>query len=188
DYRFSMDQVIPGLWLGGRNAAKNAQVLRSRRVSRVLTVDDLNLPDRLLEQFDDGAHRFVRLEDHARENLLDRLQECLQFIGEALEGGHNVLVHCRVGVSRSASVVIAYLMQSQQLAFQSAYDLVKAGRPVIGPNDGFVEQLRLFEQMGCQVDKDHAGYKELVERLKEETAILENSKLPAPSPRQGDLS
>uniref|UniRef100_A0A1I8HNA3 protein-tyrosine-phosphatase n=2 Tax=Macrostomum lignano TaxID=282301 RepID=A0A1I8HNA3_9PLAT len=79
-------------------------------------------------------------------------------------------------------------MQSRQLAFQSAYDLVKAGRPVIGPNDGFVEQLRLFEQMGCQVDKDHAGYKELVERLKEETAILENSKLPAPSPRQGDLS
>jgi Icc-related predicted phosphoesterase len=58
----------------------------------------------------------------------------------------NVLVHCEQGMSRSATIVIAYLMYSMDITYQQAHLLVKRARPFICPNDGFVEQLQIFEK------------------------------------------
>lgn len=52
------------------------------------------------------------------------------------------LVHCNAGVSRSAAIVIGYLMSREGLAFNAALALVKAARPAIRPNPGFHEQLK----------------------------------------------
>ena len=61
-----------------------------------------------------------------------------------------VLVHCVAGVSRSASIVMGYLMWKHVAAcFSEARSIVKAARPIINPNLGFVLQLRLFERAGC---------------------------------------
>ncbi len=49
------------------------------------------------------------------------------------------------GISRSASVVIAFVMRTRQLSFEEAFQLVKNARPFICPNRGFVEQLRQFD-------------------------------------------
>ena len=49
------------------------------------------------------------------------------------------------GVSRSASFVIAYTMKNKKIPFSEAKDLVKSKRYNIGPNEGFVEQLQIFE-------------------------------------------
>lgn len=51
-----------------------------------------------------------------------------------------VLVHCRVGVSRSATLVLAYLMLKQDLTLVEAICAVKDNRGVI-PNRGFLRQL-----------------------------------------------
>ncbi|XP_017028717.1 dual specificity protein phosphatase 19 [Drosophila kikkawai] len=53
-----------------------------------------------------------------------------------------VLVHCNAGVSRSASVVIGYLMQRRDMSAEDAYNLVKSWRPCIQPNAGFMRQLK----------------------------------------------
>lgn len=57
----------------------------------------------------------------------------------------NVLIHCMMGVSRSASLVIWYLMTRGNLTLTEAYNLVKQKRPIINPNRGFVEQLKALE-------------------------------------------
>lgn len=49
----------------------------------------------------------------------------------------SVLVHCAAGVSRSASIVIAYLMRNNGMNYTEAYALVKNKRFVICPNHGF---------------------------------------------------
>jgi protein-tyrosine phosphatase len=49
------------------------------------------------------------------------------------------------GVSRSASIVIAYLMKNRNLTFDSAYKFVKEKRTKIQPNPGFIAQLRAYE-------------------------------------------
>ena len=73
-------------------------------------------------------------------NLKRRFQEGIDFIKLAMEKG-KVLVHCYAGVSRSATIVLAYLMQEHNLSFNAAYKLVKSKRPFISPNDGFRSQL-----------------------------------------------
>uniref|UniRef100_A0A1I8PYL7 Dual specificity protein phosphatase 19 n=1 Tax=Stomoxys calcitrans TaxID=35570 RepID=A0A1I8PYL7_STOCA len=75
-------------------------------------------------------------------------KEAFDFIESArlLEAGR-VLVHCNAGVSRSASVVIAYLMRYSDMDFEKAFKHVKSRRECIQPNAGFMRQLREFEQV-----------------------------------------
>jgi protein-tyrosine phosphatase len=58
-----------------------------------------------------------------------------------------VLVHCIAGYSRSASLVVAYLIGHAALTFDEALALVKERRPVAEPNLGFANQLRAFERV-----------------------------------------
>jgi tyrosine-protein phosphatase len=57
-----------------------------------------------------------------------------------------VLVHCKQGVSRSASLVIAYVMCKERLTFQQAYALVREKSPSITPNLMLVYQLLEYER------------------------------------------
>ena len=52
-----------------------------------------------------------------------------------------VLVHCQAGISRSPTIVIAYLMKKEKKEFQTVYNEVKAIRPIIEPNFKFYIQL-----------------------------------------------
>jgi len=56
-----------------------------------------------------------------------------------------VLVHCFAGKSRSTTILLSYLMRSQRWSLDKAYAHVKAVRPAIAPNPGFVTQLRELE-------------------------------------------
>ena len=66
---------------------------------------------------------------------------CFDVIDRTLAAGGRVLVHCQQGRSRSGSVVIAYVMRTQRLAFEQAFEFVKARRSVCSPNPGFRLQL-----------------------------------------------
>ncbi|KNE57488.1 hypothetical protein AMAG_03197 [Allomyces macrogynus ATCC 38327] len=75
--------------------------------------------------------------------LAEHLPAAIQFIDMHLAAGHVVLVHCMCGVSRSAAVVIAFLMWRARLSFRKAYEYVRARRP-ISPNMHLVCQLVEF--------------------------------------------
>lgn len=70
---------------------------------------------------------------------------CIAFIRDAQHHG-SVLVHCAQGVSRSASVVIAYLIRERGMTFSEALSHSQKVRPVVKPNDAFVRQLRAYER------------------------------------------
>jgi protein-tyrosine phosphatase len=67
------------------------------------------------------------------------------------EGG--VLVHCMMGISRSSSVCIAWLMSRKAMSYDDAYKLMKAKRPIVCPNSGFAAQLKMWEKQGCDMEK-----------------------------------
>ena len=58
-----------------------------------------------------------------------------------------VLVHCKAGVSRSATVCIAYLMCCKSMTFEQAFEFVRARRSIISPNISFMQQLIEFERV-----------------------------------------
>lgn len=68
------------------------------------------------------------------------------FADEARQNGANILVHCHAGVSRSATITIAYLLKHTKLSMMDIYRLVKGKRSIISPNFNFMGQLMEYEQ------------------------------------------
>ncbi|KAM3146938.1 hypothetical protein pb186bvf_001092 [Paramecium bursaria] len=85
-------------------------------------------------------HYYKPFGDHPRCKIGTIFQETFDFIEENLKDG-NVVVHCAMGMSRSATIVIAYMMRKYHMRIFQAYKHVKLRRPVVNPNEGFVQQL-----------------------------------------------
>lgn len=100
----------------------------------------------------------VPLRDMESENLLDYLDVCLDFIDESRKKG-SVLVHCFAGVSRSAAIITAYLMRTERISLDDALESLRQSNEAVCPNDGFLEQLSMFEEMGFKIDHSSTIYK-----------------------------
>lgn len=85
----------------------------------------------------------IGIEDSLEQNLLDIFDEVIELMKRFSDT--KILIHCRAGISRSATFSIAYLMRYYNMSLQTAYEYVKAKRPKINPNENFIEQLRQYE-------------------------------------------
>lgn len=82
--------------------------------------------------------------DHEKFDLSIYFDDSVEFIDKALEKT-NILVHCMAGVSRSVTLVLAFLIKKKGMTYDEAYSMVKQKRRIIHPNDGFIRQLRDYE-------------------------------------------
>ncbi|CAG2057949.1 unnamed protein product [Timema podura] len=116
----NLDCIEPGLWLGNITAATDDVALEQRRINHILTVDSCPLPRKMVMQ--QGIKTlFIQVTDTPREDLLSHFEDTYRFISEGQERGV-VLVHCYFGVSRSATIVIAYMMKKHGLSFEDALE------------------------------------------------------------------
>ncbi|KAM0978558.1 hypothetical protein FF1_014511 [Malus domestica] len=100
----------------------------------------------------------VPLRDMENEDLLDHLDVCLDFIDKSRKEG-SVLVHCFAGVSRSAAIITAYLMRTEHLSQEDALNSLRKICKSVCPNDGFLDQLKMYENMGFKVDHTSPIYR-----------------------------
>ena len=136
-----IDEIIENLYLGNFSASENIQQLKGLGIKKVLSVIDFNdFPNYKDENI---IHKSVEVSDFDYQNIIQYFGECLNFI----KGEEKILVHCMAGASRSATIVIAYLMWIQKMKFDDALNFVKSKRPIVDPNEGFREQLKIFEKL-----------------------------------------
>lgn len=150
--------IEPNLYLGNLTAATDVQWLKDTKITHILTVDSCPLP-RKIQLLPDLIVKYIQITDMPREDLLTYFEDAYQFIDNALHINGKVLVHCYFGVSRSATLVIAYLMKKHELTLEVAFELVKSKRRFVGPNPGFMAQLKLYEDMGCTIDSRNVQFK-----------------------------
>ncbi|KAJ2695371.1 tyrosine/serine/threonine protein phosphatase [Coemansia sp. RSA 1285] len=82
--------------------------------------------------------------DHNESDLARHFNECFAFIDSARTRHQGVLVHCQLGVSRSASLVIAYVMRTMRMQFGASYEYVRLRAPCISPNLSLISQLHEY--------------------------------------------
>ena len=112
----------------------------------------------------------VRVYDDDKTDLLKHWDNTYRYITRAKKEGSKVLVHCKMGVSRSASVVIAYAMKAFNWEFEHALKHVKERRNCIKPNKNFLNQLETYRGM-----LDAMKNKEKLQRSKSETNLKSSS-------------
>ncbi|KAF6292766.1 dual specificity phosphatase 12 [Rhinolophus ferrumequinum] len=166
-----MLQVRPGLYLGGAAAVAEPGRLQGAGITAVLTVDSEE-PNLQLE----GLRRlFVPVLDKPETDLLSHLDRCVAFVDQARAEGRAVLVHCHAGVSRSVAVMTAFIMKTDQLTFEKAYENLQTVKPEAKMNEGFEWQLKLYQAMGYEVDTSSAVYKQYrLQKLTEKYPELQN--------------
>lgn len=129
--------VRPFLLLSSQDAAHDMETLRTHQVTHILNVA-YGVPNPFPEQL---IYKTLPILDIPDTDITAFLEECNSFIDQARDQNGVVLVHCNAGVSRSASIVIGYLMTQERLSFREAYSQVQSARPSARPNAGFYQQL-----------------------------------------------
>lgn len=139
---FSNDcqEIVPGLFIGHLGCATDPINLKNHKITRIVDVSRrpyVPPPGVVVLR--------IPIPDVADYDIRKILRTTNNFIEQSLKQGHCVLVHCWWGISRSASVVIAYLMAKYRINYDSAFELVKRKRSVVQPNAGFVRFLKLYQ-------------------------------------------
>lgn len=130
--------IIPGLYLSSQDPVVCNDILKEYGIRHILSIG-VNI----FEKYDDIQYHTCDLLDLPESNILPSVNKCVDIIHANRK--ENILVHCNAGVSRSPSIVIAYLIIIMKLSYDEAYNTVKSARSCIRPNDGFVKQLRGIE-------------------------------------------
>ncbi|XP_059505137.1 serine/threonine/tyrosine-interacting protein isoform X2 [Stegostoma tigrinum] len=168
--RRAMQEILPGLYLGPYSAAMKSKlpILEENGITHIICVRQ-DIEANFIKANFQEKFRYLVLDiaDNPVENIiryfpvvpqknvkaLERMQKRFarivlgtkEFIDGCLENGGKVLLHGNAGISRSAALVIAYIMETFGVKYRDAFTYVQERRFCINPNAGFVHQLQEYE-------------------------------------------
>ncbi|XP_066043425.1 protein phosphatase Slingshot homolog 3 isoform X2 [Chamaea fasciata] len=134
-------RVFPHLFLGSEWNAANLEELQQNRVTHILNVA------REIDNFFPALFTYmnVRVYDEEAAELLPHWNDTFLFLSRVRAAGGRALVHCRMGLSRSAATVLAYAMKEFGWPLERALRHVRHCRPGVLPNPGFMRQLDFYQ-------------------------------------------
>jgi len=128
-------QITPTLWLGGAPTYKrDFDALLTLRITAVVDMRAERTAEPAFFEQHDIALRQYRVPDVTVPDE-DVLSDAVPWIGDRLDEGRTVLVHCAKGRGRSATVLATYLMQADGLSFDDVNELLTSKRRLVKLED-----------------------------------------------------
>lgn len=140
-----INKVLSDLYLGNIKDARDREQLARNNITHILSIHDTAAP--ILQEM---TYLCIPAADSPSQNLIQHFKKSIMFMHESRLKGEGCLVHCLAGVSRSVTLVVAYVMTVTTLGWQDALAAVKLARPCASPNAGFQTQLKEFESTQLQ--------------------------------------
>lgn len=148
------NEIIPDrLYLGSHLHGESLEVVENLRITHIV-----NATKSITNRFQDRLQYCrVVVEDNEAEMICYHFNKAFRFMDVALGESQEarILVHCAQGISRSATIVIMYLMRTEGLTYEHALALVQRHRDIVQPNPGFVSQLKEFEHARFNFKRSH---------------------------------
>lgn len=147
-------QIEDYLYLGGWWSATRT---KAYGIKVILSILDSPIPDECRK--DGIEYLSVIADDDESVDLLTHFPQTNQWISQCVESKRPILVHCMAGMSRSPTIVCAYVMQKYKKSTKEAIEWVRKKRSIIDPNEGFETQLELYHQMGYTLDAKNRNFR-----------------------------
>ncbi|EAW14957.1 dual specificity protein phosphatase family protein [Aspergillus clavatus NRRL 1] len=173
-----MRQIVPGLFLGNVEASFNGTLLRDNGINAVLSLTDARWEwwNTMTREagIPEQRHKWVQCADSSTQDLLAHLDNICEFIDQmaspallssrSLHIQHKyeepasdppaaILIHCDVGISRSPTIIIAYLMRKYDMKREEITAFVRS-KQTVKPSANFIRQLQIWEELKYQVWED----------------------------------
>jgi len=141
------NKVHPGIIIGNGETVCDISYLKSVGVTHVLNTAEQHVMVNPAKYANHGIKYYgFHVDDLPHCDISRYFHRTTDFIHSAVGGGGLVVVNCYMGLSRSASCVLAYLITKQDMSLIQALDHIKRSRAV-RPNEGFMQQLRVVDRM-----------------------------------------
>ena len=134
----SMHYILDNIYLGDVLAAENETYLKSFNISVVI-----NCAYEHISEYEDLKAYELKLTDHYPQQLFPIFETAYEII-KHYNKNSKIYIHCMSGVSRSASLVIFYIMKEKKWDYDKSFDYVQKIRTNINPNSDFVNQLKEY--------------------------------------------
>mmetsp|Transcript_10416 Transcript_10416/g.19730 ORF Transcript_10416/g.19730 Transcript_10416/m.19730 type:complete len:285 (+) Transcript_10416:15-869(+) len=138
------DEVLPYLFIGNLGFARSEEHVAKWGLTHILNLTRHSVSKGVLRRC---VYSSIVLKDKSGQDIISHFSSAFQMI-ENVKGTKDgkIFVHCKAGVSRSCTIVVAYLMYAYKWSLKRAWFHVRSRRPVIHPNRGFINQLCEFER------------------------------------------
>lgn len=146
--------------------------MESRNITHILSVIEDPIP-----YFKHISYLLIHAHDSPQQDLTKFFAESIEFIHKARTGGGSVLVHCRVGMSRSVTLTIAYILSVTELKFPTILNAVRGARKIAYPNYGFQKQLEKFEFSSLRSTRERIQRQIGPALPNDESILLENEEI-----------
>jgi protein-tyrosine phosphatase len=148
------NEIIPDrLFLGSHLHGESFEVVQNLRITHIVNATK-SIKNKFLDQL---QYCRVVVEDQESEMICYHFNKAFRFMDMAFAEGPDtrILVHCAQGISRSATLVMMYLMRTEDMTYERALALVQKHRSIVQPNPGFEAQLKDFEASRFSFRRSH---------------------------------
>ncbi|XP_062925152.1 dual specificity protein phosphatase 4 [Mobula hypostoma] len=135
-------EILPFLYLGSAHHASKRDTLDAMGITALLNVSS-NCPNHFEDHY---QYKCIPVEDNQKTDISFWFMEAIEYIDSVKNVDGRILVHCQAGISRSATICLAYLMMRKRVRLEEAFEFVKQRRSIISPNFSFMGQLLQFER------------------------------------------
>lgn len=141
-------EIFTYLFIGNERDASSQETLKELGITHIL-----NVTSHIPFHFEDSMTcKRLQASDSGSQNLKQYFDEAVSFIESVRLNNGRVLVHCQAGVSRSPTIVMAYIIAVHGQSLKDAFSYVHSRRSIISPNLNFMGQLLEFSQRNNHSD------------------------------------
>ena len=139
--REPISQITNNIFLGNMLGAENSTIMNNNNIKYIINCT------RTIPNYFESNYTYLRIpiDDTFSQHIENYFDITYDFITKAIDNNNNIFIHCHAGVSRSATILIAYLMRKNNIDVNTALNIVKNKRSIINPNIEFMDALNNYK-------------------------------------------